>query len=89
MERLRIGMTQDEVVAAIGHEPFAAVGATRDGEHVVEVWKYVEATANPWPDMERIRAAYYLYFFNGELDRWSDHGDWEREAGEVLEVRLR
>jgi len=91
IDNLQLGMTKQEVIDTLGHKPYSVVGAKKENEHTVEVWLYIKAyqPASLAPEKDTIEQKYYLYFYSGILERWSNLGDWEREADEILEIRTR
>ncbi len=89
IDRLTIGMTKDQVKTAIGHPPYDYPGSKTQGTDTVEVWLYIKADHEWLENKSRVNFRYYLYFLNGQLTRWTNGGDWEKEATEILEIRLR
>ncbi|MCI0531036.1 MAG: outer membrane protein assembly factor BamE [candidate division Zixibacteria bacterium] len=89
MERLELGMTQEEVETALGRGPSAVIGSVKDNGHIIAVHHYVQAYFNWYGGPDHIQYEYYLYYLDGELVQWGRPGDWQAEADKIIEVRFR
>lgn len=91
MDSLQLGMTKQDVIDSLGHKPYSIVGAKQELNHTVEVWLYIKAyqPSELSPERDIIEQRYYLYFYDGILEKWSNLGDWEREANEIFEIRIK
>jgi len=89
IHKLQLGMTKDQVIEALERDPSSVVGSKREGDHIVEVWYYMKAYFNWFGSKDHLQHEYWLFFYDGILDRWTDQGEWEREATEILEIRLK
>lgn len=88
-EKLELGMTKEQVKKALGRGPSSAVGSKYHKGHKVEVYHYIQAYFNWYGGEDHIQYEYYLYFYDDELVQWGRPGDWEKEADEIIELRVR
>ena len=89
MENLSLGMSKIQVKEALGRPPSSVIGSRFEGDHLVEVWHYMQAYFNWYGGADHIQYQYYLYFLDDKLVQWGRPGDWESEADRILEVRFR
>lgn len=83
---LTIGEPKSDVVSALG-PPNNVIGSKRIESKTIEVWEYERWEAVLGHD--RLAETYYVYFLDGQLEQWGRPGDWEREADEIYELRVR
>lgn len=89
MSRVAIGQTETEVRAILG-DPADVIGSRLyEGGHVIRVLQYLEAAFSWAGTVDDLKKNYYLYFLNGKLVQWGRPGDWQREADQIYELRLR
>lgn len=86
LTRINIGMTQQQVISALGRKPDNVIGSKEYPAGIVKVlqftrWKY------GYSDIPEER--YWLYFLNDTLKQWGRPGDWERAADHVYELRIK
>jgi len=81
LERLELGMTQEEVREAMG-KPNAVRGNVplKNGE-TLEVWEYILAYYAT--EMYGVGHPYVLYFYQDRLAQWGEPGDFTPEQIEI------
>lgn len=80
----RIGMTKSEAQAVMDNRG-RLIGAKEYEEGIVEV---ISVTRLDLGDSS-VAEEYWLYFFDGRLEKWGRPGDWQRQADQIYEVRVR
>jgi hypothetical protein len=89
MSKISLGMTEEEVREVLG-DPADVIGSRYyDEGHVIRVLQYLEAEFSYTSDHDRLKKDYYLYFLDGKLVQWGRPGDWEKEADQIYELRIR
>lgn len=83
---LTIGDTKEKVQETLG-EPINVIGSKKFENGFVEVWSYEKWHASFGRD--RLEQEYWLYFLNGKLAQWGRPGDWQQEADQIYELRVR
>ena len=89
--RIRLDMTKDQVISAIG-EPSAARGSIRNKYgQVIELWEYQLRKPENEGNMYTYnwKYPYWLYFYDGRLVQWGAAGDWQKEADRIYEMRFK
>lgn len=89
MSRVAVGQTENEVRGVLG-PPSDVIGSRLyEGGHVIRVLQYLEAALSWTGNADNLKKNYYLYFLDGKLVQWGRPGDWQREADQIYEVRMR
>ena len=83
LQNIHLGMSQDEVVQKLG-KPFNVIGSRKFEKGEVEIWEYRRVD---WWDGS-ITEQYWVYFLNGQLERWGRPGDWSKEADRVYKFKF-
>lgn len=85
-DRINVGMSRPEVSEALGLHIGKPIGTMVLSDNMfVEVWEYKQNSFTPQDE------AYWLYFFNGKLEKWdrSNHNNWQAEAVSIYETRFK
>lgn len=89
MSKVSVGMSEEEVRKILG-EPADVIGSRFYEEgHIIRVLQYLEAEFNYWGSKDRLKKNYYLYFLDEKLVQWGRPGDWQKEADQIYELRIR
>ena len=88
MSKISVGMSEEDVRKILGG-PADVIGSRfYEGGHVIRVLQYLEAEF-ALDIHDRLKKNYYLYFIDGKLVQWGRPGDWEKEADQIYEFRIR
>lgn len=85
LEDISVGMTKEQVKFQLHRKPDNVIGSKQYADGVMEVWQYSKYDPLTNEVMER----YWLYFFNNTLQQWGRPGDWQKEADQIYEVRVK
>jgi len=89
MSKVTVGMSEEEVRNILG-EPADVIGSRfYEENHIIKVLQYLEAEFSYWGTHDRLKKNYYLYFLDNKLVQWGRPGDWQREADQIYELRIR
>ena len=89
MSKISLGMSEKEVRKILA-EPADVIGARYyEGGHVIKVLQYLEAEFSYDFTPDRLKKNYYLYFLDDKLVQWGRPGDWQKEADQIYEFRIR
>jgi len=82
-------MSESEVRQTIG-EPADVIGSrVYKKEHIIKVLEYMEAEFNYGGTRDRLKKDYYLYFLDDKLVQWGRPADWQKEADQIMEIRIK
>lgn len=76
VHRLRLNMTPEEVLKAMGRPFTVRAAKTYEGGEVAEVWEYMPPLFSMALIMDRYDKNYWLFFENGQLVQWGEPGDY-------------
>lgn len=76
------GDTKDQVVAMLG-APARVIGSKVIDQSTIIVWEYEKWHASTGSDM--VEQRYWLYFLDGEYQKWTSPMDWGDEANRIYE----
>ncbi len=80
MNKLKLGMTPDEVVEQVG-KPFTIRAAkVYEDKRTVQVWEYLPRFFTLYPKV------YWIYFENDQIVQWGEPGDFAGGAGQNVPV---
>ncbi len=81
------GMSK-QYISQILRPPDRVVGTRIFSDIFVEVWEYDRYSRLSQRTKES-EGVYWLYFFNGTLEKWGhpDSGSWVREAEKIIKLR--
>lgn len=85
LEDLTIGMSKEQVKFQLHRGPDNVIGSKRYSNGVIEVWQYSKYDALT----NGLKERYWLYFLDNNLQQWGRPGDWQKEADQIYEVRVR
>ncbi|OGC78251.1 MAG: hypothetical protein A2Z27_01990 [candidate division Zixibacteria bacterium RBG_16_50_21] len=88
VEKLKPGLTREQVVKTLGRGPYAVIGSKYYYGHELEVQHFVQARSKLLGGSNQIEQEYYLYFWDDSLAQWGKPGDWEREANKIIRLKL-
>lgn len=79
MNNLSLGMSKDQVQAAVGRNYVIRGAIVNRYNQSVEVWEYDVRKRRSLTESER----YWLYMVDGKLVQWSRAGNWVEEAERI------
>lgn len=84
-DKINVGMSRPEVSEALGLHIGKPIGTMVLSDLFVEVWEYKQDSYTPQDE------AFWLYFFNGKLEKWDrpNHKNWQEEAISIYEIRFK
>jgi hypothetical protein len=80
MDKLKLGMTPDEVVQQVGKPYTIRAAKVYEDKRTVEVWEYLPRFFTLYPK------AYWVYFEDGQVVQWGEPGDFSGRAGGAVPV---
>jgi len=88
VEKLKPGLTTEQVMKALGRGPYAVIGSKYYYGHELEVQHFVQTRSGLLGESNQIEQEYYLYFWDDSLAQWGKPGNWEKEADKIIKLKL-
>lgn len=85
LEDITIGMTKEQVRFQLHRNPDNVIGSKQYPSGLIEVLQYSRYD----PFTNELLERYWLYFLDNTLKQWGRPGDWQKEADQIYEIRVK